>query len=223
MIGFGGEYRRLVAWMKLAGGTKPEAFETAIGGNFESIGAAMAAALVEYGLKDGDMLVDVGCGAGRLAAQLKTWPALRYVGFDVVADLLDHARAVSQRPDWRFDLLSEPVLPIAASSVDVCCYFSVFTHLRPPTIAAYLAESRRVLKPGGRVVCSFLDPGLAQHRRYAQPNPLKWLAARLIYPLNIGFSPAEMTAFASAAGLTVTAMVSPHAIGQSLAVFEKPR
>jgi SAM-dependent methyltransferase len=222
VIGFGGEYRRLVAWRKLAFGGKPEAYETAVGGNFASIGPALAAAVAEFGLKDGDSLVDVGCGAGRLAAQLKTWPRLRYAGFDVVADLLDHARAVTQRPDWRFELLSEPVLPIADASADMCCFFSVFTHLRPPTIAAYLAESRRVLKPGGKVVCSFLDPAVDQHRRYAQPNPLKWLAARLIYPLNIGFSPDEMRGFATAAGLSVIQIESPHAIGQSLAVFARP-
>lgn len=221
MFGFGGEYRRLVFWSKLAFGAAPRVYEDAVGGNFEGVGRGMAALLEAQGLKEGDQLVDVGCGAGRLAVQLKDWPRLRYAGFDVVEDLLVHARAIVQRPDWRFELLTAPVLPLADESADMCCYFSVFTHLKPPLIAAYLRESQRVLRPGGKVVFSFLDPGVGAHRRLVEPNPVKRIVARLIYPLNIGFTPQEVAAWAPAAGLHVAHVESPHPLGQSVAVFEK--
>ena len=37
------------------------------------------------------------------------------------------------------------------------CAFSLFTHLRHEETYVYLAEAMRVLKPGGRIVFSFLD------------------------------------------------------------------
>jgi SAM-dependent methyltransferase len=221
VLGFGGEYRWLVAWSKLAFGGGANVLETVVGGSFADVGARLVRAVTEHGLKDGDHLVDVGCGAGRLAVQLKDWSGLRYSGFDVAPELIAHARTICARPDWRFELLKSPVLPLEADCADMVCFFSVFTHLKPPLIAAYLAESRRVLKPGGRVVASFLDPTVSVHQRPLRGGVIKRAIGRLFYPLNIGFTPDQVRAWAAPAGLKVLRIDSPHAIGQSLAVFEK--
>jgi SAM-dependent methyltransferase len=44
------------------------------------------------------------------------------------------------------------------------CFFSVLTHLRNEESYLYLEEARRVLKPGGRIVFSFLDFSQGPHR-----------------------------------------------------------
>jgi ubiquinone/menaquinone biosynthesis C-methylase UbiE len=222
VFGFGGEYKRLLVWSKVVGGREPRVLEDVVGGSFDVTGQALLSALKNSGLKETDRLIDVGCGLGRLSLQLKDWPHLDYVGFDVVPELLAHAAAITQRPDWRFEQLHSTALPLDNASADMICFFSVFTHLKPPTIKAYLAESRRVLKPSGRVVLSFLDPTIEAHKFLFRSKPLwRRLVAKVAYPLNVGFTREELGAYCREAGLKLVSIESPHPIGQSMAVFEK--
>jgi SAM-dependent methyltransferase len=41
--------------------------------------------------------------------------------------------------------------------VDLACFFSVFTHLLHEESYCYLLEAKRVVKPGGKIVFSFLE------------------------------------------------------------------
>lgn len=54
-------------------------------------------------------------------------------------------------------------IPLDDSSVDIITCFSVFTHLLHEETYVYLAEMRRVLKPGGKIVFSFLDFSIPEH------------------------------------------------------------
>src|ERR1035437_18951 len=96
--------------------------------------------------------VDVGCGSGRLAAQLSAFPSVRFVGCDVVPRLLSYAKDICQRDDWRFVEATGTAIPCPDGVADFVCFFSVFTHLCQEDIFRYLCEARRVLKPGGLVV-----------------------------------------------------------------------
>jgi SAM-dependent methyltransferase len=133
-----------------------EAMEQAIGGGFDLIGGIEAGLVRCYSPPDG-YVIDVGCGSGRLAKPLSGDPARRYLGVDLVPDLVAHARAICGRPDWRFEVIDHIAIPEADGQADLVCFFSVLTHLTHEQGYWYLEEARRVLKPGGRVLFSFLE------------------------------------------------------------------
>jgi SAM-dependent methyltransferase len=126
----------------------------AVGGDYESFGLLMRRILVDAGLRDSGYLIDVGCGSGRLAHVLTVE---KYLGTDVVPELLAYTRSVCSNPAWRFELVNDIVIPEQAGVADMVCFFSVLTHLLHEDAYRYLAEAHRVLKPGGKVVLSFLE------------------------------------------------------------------
>lgn len=219
---YGADYRRTVLWQRLLKGDSANAYETAIGGSFAAIGARQLDVLREHGLRDDSSIIDVGCGAGRLAAQLAPLPGISYLGTDVVPELLQHARAAVNRPDWRFEMIDRTRIPAPDGMADMCVFFSVFTHLTEDICLTYLAEAKRVLKPGGAVVFSFLDPGLPAHARSLSTGLLHRLARRTVYARNEGHAPERLHGWAQQSGFEVRIIASPHPLGQSLAVFGKP-
>ena len=48
-------------------------------------------------------------------------------------------------------------IPFPDNSADFACLFSVFTHLLHEESFFYLLEAQRTIKPGGRIVFSFLE------------------------------------------------------------------
>jgi SAM-dependent methyltransferase len=133
---------------------RPNWISDAVGGHFEEFGALMRDLLAEFGLRDSHYLIDVGCGSGRLAHKLSVE---RYLGTDVVPALLNHARSICPHPAWRFEFVDDILIPETDGVADMVCFFSVFTHLMPVDCFRYLTEARRVLKPDGKVVFSFLE------------------------------------------------------------------
>lgn len=136
---------------------RDEALKTAIGGEFIAVGQLQFHLLRHYGLHDTHHVIDVGCGSGRLAAQLAPLAGLHYLGLDVVPDLLELARRLSSRDDWSFVCSPGTGIDAPDASADFVCFFSVFTHLLHEDSYRYLAEALRVLKPGGHVIFSFLE------------------------------------------------------------------
>ncbi|MGD1032677.1 MAG: class I SAM-dependent methyltransferase [Opitutaceae bacterium] len=148
-------------WNSLGG--KDGAPAAAVGGDFETVGKLEFALLRELGLQPQWAVVDVGCGSGRLSSQLSRWLSGPYLGTDVLPTLLDHARAVCGRPDWNFVRTDGQVIPWPDESADLACFFSVFTHIPHDETWRYILEARRVLKPGGILVCSFLEFRIRSH------------------------------------------------------------
>jgi SAM-dependent methyltransferase len=130
------------------------AMARAVGGHFHAFGILMRQILLDAGLQDNNYLIDVGCGSGRLAHTLSV---ARYLGIDVVPDLLDYARSICPDPRWRFTLVESISIPEQDAVADMVCFFSVFTHLLHEDSYLYLLEAHRVLKPGGKAVFSFLE------------------------------------------------------------------
>jgi SAM-dependent methyltransferase len=135
----------------------------AVGGEFEAMGFLELETLKHFGLGADSYLIDVGCGSGRLAKPLSQYLKGRYLGIDIVPELVDYARRIVGRPDWRFELAGGLSIPEKDGEADVVCFFSVFTHLLHEQTYVYLQEAKRVLKPGGRIVFSFLDFTIPDH------------------------------------------------------------
>ena len=216
---YGGAYRRAVARQLFMRGE--EGFAAAVGGNFEEVGAIERDILDAVGLPENGFVIDIGCGAGRLAAALKDRAGLSYLGLDVAPALLDRARQTVGRADWLFELAEGPRLPVEDASADMVAMFSVATHLPAAETTAYLKDAARALKPGGAAAVSFLDPALPEHAKQIRPAIVEAIATRLFWAPNVATSVEDMREIAAAAGLAAERIESPSPLGQSLAVLRK--
>jgi ubiquinone/menaquinone biosynthesis C-methylase UbiE len=134
-----------------------------VGSSFEAAGLLEYHLLLSEGLQPDHYVIDVGCGSGRLAVQLASHSRLRYTGIDIVPALLEYANSQCSRPDWRFVQSEQNKIPEKNNAGDFVCFFSVFTHLKHEDSYGYLEEAFRTLKPGGKVVFSFLEFRIYNH------------------------------------------------------------
>lgn len=101
---------------------------------------AVDAGLRHCGLAPGASVLELGCG-NRAYQRAVERAGYKYVG----ADLGDNSHA---------DVVIAPngIVPVADKSYEAVLSIQVLEHVPDP--AAYLAEARRLLKPGGRLVLS---------------------------------------------------------------------
>ncbi len=90
-------------------------------------------------------------------------PVGQFLGTDILPPLVAHARKVCARPDWTFHTTKDFEIPAPEASADFVCFLSLFTHLLHEDIYRYLAAAKRVLKPSGRIVFSYLDFAVPSH------------------------------------------------------------
>ena len=157
---------------KQYGQDEAEALSQAIGGNFEAGGLLEYFLLIQQGLQPEQTVVDIGCGSGRLSVQLKDYLTGTYIGIDIVPELFNYAKKISQRPDWKFYQAPGLTIPEPDSSADFICFFSVLTHLLHEESYRYLEEAKRVLKPNGKIIFSFLEFYIPSHWDVFQGNLL---------------------------------------------------
>lgn len=129
----------------------------AVGGEFDAIGKLEYYLLRSLGLEDGQLVIDVGCGSGRLACQLARFEAIRYLGTDVVPQLIEFTKQSVKRDDWRLEITDGINIPCVENTADFVVFFSVFTHLRHEETFRYFCEAERCLRSGGRMILSFLE------------------------------------------------------------------
>jgi ubiquinone/menaquinone biosynthesis C-methylase UbiE len=133
------------------------AMELAVGDHYEAMGKIQCNILTYLGLSSGMTLFDLGCGSGRLAHAIgKSGLDINYIGTDIVQSMLDYAKTKAPA-NHRCVLNQNLSVPMPDESVDMTSAFSVFTHLLHHETYLYLEEFHRVLKPGGKVVFSFLE------------------------------------------------------------------
>jgi SAM-dependent methyltransferase len=109
--------------------------------------------VLSSGTADGSRVVDLGCGAGDLARAL-AGRGYHVTGCDISPRMLAMARALS--PGGEIDWIDLPthwsVLPFPAGSVDAVVASSVFEYV--PNLSDVLSECRRILRGGGRLMCT---------------------------------------------------------------------
>ena len=89
-----------------------EAMSRAVGGSYEALGEVEKQLLIGAGLARDHVIVDVGCGSGRLAKALVPYLGTtgQLLGTDVVIELLQYA-AKDCPPHWRFALVEDIRIP----------------------------------------------------------------------------------------------------------------
>lgn len=107
---------------------------------------------------DSDRILDLGSGTGGFLRELKRTaqrPSLM-VSVDFIVDALKRSRMSAEEPSGfvQADLDGGAVVPFVDGSFDAILASLVVSYLRDPNAA--VAEIRRLLRPGGRVVLSSL-------------------------------------------------------------------
>jgi SAM-dependent methyltransferase len=109
------------------------------------------AAARRHGVPLADQVVlDLGCNNGELTAHYLEEGARRVVGVDIDSDAVESARAKYAGPATEFHVSGVTSLPLPDESVDSILSYDVFEHVSRP--AEMLAECRRVLRSGGRML-----------------------------------------------------------------------
>jgi ubiquinone/menaquinone biosynthesis C-methylase UbiE len=113
-------------------------------------------------LQPGERVLDVACGTGliTLLAADQVGPTGSVTGIDVAPDMIDVAQGAAAPPgskiDWQVSDAAHLRLPADSCDVVLCQMGLMFMEDRP----AAVAEMRRVLAPGGRLVVN--TPGRIQ-------------------------------------------------------------
>jgi ubiquinone/menaquinone biosynthesis C-methylase UbiE len=106
------------------------------------------------GLEPGLEVLDLACGHGRIANRL-TRRGARMTGLDATPLFLEHARTQAAEQGLEVEYLQGDMraLPFADASFDrVISFFTSFGYFSEPENRQVLAEVRRVLRPGGRLM-----------------------------------------------------------------------
>jgi ubiquinone/menaquinone biosynthesis C-methylase UbiE len=106
-------------------------------------------------IKDGESVLDLGCGTGTLAVEIKKQrPKAKLSGLDADRSILVQARAKSKEAGVKVDFQrgNATELPYDARSFDVVVSTLLFHHLTDEGKADSAEEIRRVLRLGGRVL-----------------------------------------------------------------------
>lgn len=156
-------------------------------GDYRAVGQYLRNVLEAHaGLSPSHRVLDIGCGTGRAADALSGFLTGEggYLGFDVSKSAIGYCRRrFAGQPRFAFAHLdvrhpdynprgaldeTAAAFPAEDAAFDRALAASVFTHLRMPAVGRYLAETARVLRPGGRFAFTVfvLEPGRERSAAY---------------------------------------------------------
>ena len=117
----------------------------------------LAPLFVEFvGVRDGEKLLDVGCGTGSLSATLaRVTKAARIVGIDASKGFIEYARKQCADPRVTFEIGDAQNLSYPDASFDRCMALLAVDHI--PDAPRATNEMRRVTKTAGLVATAMWD------------------------------------------------------------------
>ena len=144
------------------------------GGKFKKIGQKWFRQFLKLGnLQPTDKVLDVGCGAGRMAVPMIPYLTKgSYEGFDLSEDAIKWCKEniEAKNPNFHFRLIdlyhkeynmngkikaSDFNFPFESETFDFIFLTSVFTHMLPVDMEQYLFEISRILKINKKCFISF--------------------------------------------------------------------
>ena len=137
----------------------------------------LAPLFVEFvGVRDGETVLDVGCGTGSLSATLaRVTGAAKIVGVDPAKGFVEYARTHVADPRVTFEPGDAQELPYSDGSFDRCMALLIVNFVPDAPKAA--KEMRRVTRSGGVVATTMWDGSRAN-----ELNGCLWEAALAIDP-----------------------------------------
>ncbi|RJP82027.1 MAG: methyltransferase domain-containing protein [Desulfobacteraceae bacterium] len=148
--------------------------------------------------------VDLGCGTGELLLHIRQ-KAKKVIGVDSSAQMLEQTRKRFPKdngvPDLRLGELEH--LPLRDGEAELAIISMVLHHMSAPALA--IAETCRILKPGGTLIIADLNKHNNETMRQSYGD--RWL----------GFHPDEIQNFLNTAGFQLQSRES-HPIGQQLEI-----
>jgi SAM-dependent methyltransferase len=103
------------------------------------------------------VVIDFGCGCGRVARALPQHVDCELWGCDITAPAVEWCQ--EYLPGTYFMSTEEPPLKVADEQFDSLYAISVLTHLDEPHQDAWLAEWGRIVKPGGLLLVTYRGEG----------------------------------------------------------------
>lgn len=96
-----------------------------------------------------DTVIDIGCGDGRLGEFLSSDAGLKYQGIDISSDAIGFASIFNPAATYSCTRLSD-----VNDSFDLAVAVEVLEHIPDSELLGFLADIRRILRPGGFFVVS---------------------------------------------------------------------
>ncbi len=126
-------------------------------------------------IKNGQTVIDIGCGNGRFAKVLKeNKKKVKYLGLDISEKLIKIAQ--KNHPNEKFIKADCASIPIDTESADIAVSTAVIHHIpsRKLQLKA-ISEAHRILKPKGKLLMATWNLWQPKYKKYIWKARLRWL------------------------------------------------